>query len=276
MINKYIIRKVIFFLFLFLSLCPYLTAQDYQITYEVQFKPTKEKDSIVKEYMALRIISHKSIFYNLNKEKVDSLVSKLDYKGVSSIKSSFLRIKVFKDFSKDHYKIGGNFNQLNYWYKEKKTKYSQLKKYGIYKGYAATEAFTEFGKRKWNILYTADIPIHDGPYVFAGLPGLVIKSESLDGDYKFEMIEIKKLDNLLPIKENKENIKKEKLIKNISDFIKDPAAHPINFKNDLGDSFSYEFSGVRDKNYIETNDYLNKIINKFNNYPDQDIPIITF
>ena len=55
--------------------------------------------------MALRIISHKSIFYNLNKEKVDSLVSKLDYKGVSSIKSSFLRIKVFKDFSKDHYKI---------------------------------------------------------------------------------------------------------------------------------------------------------------------------
>ena len=55
-----------------------------------------------------------------------------------------------------------------------------------------------------------------------------------------------------------------------------PAAHHINFKNDLGDSFNYEFKGIKDKNYEATNEYLQKIINQFNNYPDKDVPIITF
>lgn len=276
LINKYIIQKFIFFLFLFLSSCTYLSAQNYQITYEVQFNPVKEKDSLVKEYMALKIINNQSLFYNLNKEKIDSLVSKLDYKGVSLIKNSFLRIKVFKDLSKDHYTIGGNFNQFNYWYKENKVKFHNLKTYGKYKDYTTSEAFANFGKREWHVLYTNDIPINDGPYVFSGLPGLVIKAESLDGDYSFELIEIKKLGKEFEIKSSKENIRKEKLMKNINDFINDPAAHHINFKNDLGDSFSYEFSGIKDKNYTATNEYLAKIFNQYNNYPDKDIPIITF
>ncbi|SFN67423.1 GLPGLI family protein [Chryseobacterium oleae] len=276
MINKYIIQKFIFFLFLFLPSCTYLSAQNYQITYEVQFKPEKEKDSLVKEYMALKIINNQSIFYNLNKEKIDSLVSKLDYKGVSLIKNSFLRIKVFKDFSKDYCTIGGNFNQFNYWYKEKKINFYNLKKHGKYKNYMTSEAFADYGKREWHLLYTNDIPINDGPYVFSGLPGLVIKAESLDGDYSIELIEIKKLIEQPEMKDYKENIRKEKLIKNINDFIKDPAAHNINFKNDLGDGFSYEFSGTKDKSYTATNEYLKKIFNQFNNYPDKDIPIITF
>ncbi|MEJ5052226.1 GLPGLI family protein [Chryseobacterium culicis] len=275
-INYYTMRKFIFYLYIFLSSCTYIAAQNYQVTYEVQFKPVKEKDSLVKEYMALKIIANQSIFYNLNKEKIDSLVSKLDYKGVSAIKNSFLRIKVFKDFSKDYFTIGGNFNQFNYWYKENKINFYDLKKYGKYKGYMANEAFADFGKRVWHVLYTNDIPINDGPYVFSGLPGLVIKAESLDGNYSFELIGIKKLENQPEMKAIKENIRKEKLKKNINDFIKDPAAHNINFKNDLGDSFSYEFKGIKDNNYNATNEYLNKIFNQFNNYPDKDIPIITF
>lgn len=276
MINKFILPNIIIIIFVFWSSCNCFLAQNYQITYEVKFKPVQESDSFIKENMVLKIANDQSIFYNLNKNKIDSLVSKYNFKAISSINSSLLRIKVFKNFSKDYNTVGGNFNQFNYWYKEKKIKYYNLKKYGKYKDYAASEAFTDFGKRKWHLIYTNDIPINDGPYIFSGLPGLIIKAESLDGDYTFELIEIKKLEEKSLLAENKENIKKEKLIKSINDFINDPASHKINFQNDKGDSFNYEFGGVKDKNYHDTNENIKNIIQKFNNYPDKDIPIITF
>lgn len=275
MINKSILSKVVSIIFLLGSFSIYF-GQNYQIIYEVRFKPLKQSDSFAKEYMALKIINGQSIFYNLNKEKIDSLVKENNFKDVAFVTSSFLRFKIFKDLSKNHYIIGGNFNQFNYWYRENNIKYYNIKKFGKYNDYVSYEAFANFGKREWKLLYTHDIPINDGPYVFSGLPGLVIKAESLDKDYCFELIEIKKLNEQSEITNNKENIRKEKLIKDINDFMNDPAAHHINFKNDLGDSFNYEFKGIKDKNYEATNEYLQKIINQFNNYPDKDVPIITF
>ncbi|KYH05721.1 GLPGLI family protein [Chryseobacterium cucumeris] len=275
MINKSILSKVVSIIFLLGSFSIYF-GQNYQIIYEVRFKPLKQSDSFAKEYMALKIINGQSIFYNLNKEKIDSLVKENNFKDVAFVTSSFLRFKIFKDLSKNHYIIGGNFNQFNYWYKENNIKYYNIKKFGKYNDYISYEAFANFGKREWKLLYTHDIPINDGPYVFSGLPGLVIKAESLDKDYCFELIEIKKLNEQSEITNNKENIRKEKLVKDINDFMNDPAAHHINFKNDLGDSFNYEFKGIKDKNYEATNEYLQKIINQFNNYPDKDVPIITF
>lgn len=275
MINKSILSKVVSIIFLLGSFSIYF-GQNYQIIYEVRFKPLKQSDSFAKEYMALKIINGQSIFYNLNKEKIDSLVKENNFKDVAFVTSSFLRFKIFKDLSKNHYIIGGNFNQFNYWYRENNIKYYNIKKFGKYNDYISYEAFANFGKREWKLLYTHDIPINDGPYVFSGLPGLVIKAESLDKDYCFELIEIKKLNEQSEITNNKENIRKEKLVKDINDFMNDPAAHHINFKNDLGDSFNYEFKGIKDKNYEATNEYLQKIINQFNNYPDKDVPIITF
>ncbi len=246
MINKNILSKVVIIIFLLGSFSIYF-GQNYQIIYEVRFKPLKQSDSFAKEYMTLKIINGQSIFYNLNKEKIDSLVNENNFKDVASITSSFLRFKIFKDLSKNHYIIGGNFNQFNYWYRENNIKYYNIKKFGKYNDYITHEAFANFGKREWKLLYTHDIPINDGPYVFSGLPGLVIKAESLDKDYCFELIEIKKLNEQSEITNNKENIRKEKLIKDINDFMNDPAAHHINFKNDLGDSLIMSLRGLKIK-----------------------------
>jgi|GEM_PF-1142346 len=274
MISKEILLKTVILSFAFWS-SSFFT-QNYQVTYEVKFKPKKESDSLVKEYMVLKIIKGQSIFYNVNKEKIDSLVRKNNFKAVYTINSSLLRLQVSKSLSKDYSTIGVTFNQFKYWYKEKNPRYYDLKKYGPFKEYTANEAFTYFGQRKWHLLYTPDIPINDGPYIFSGLPGLVIKAESIDGNYSFEAIEIKKLTDSLLLTENKENIKKDKLMKNIGDFIKDPASHRINFKNDFGDSFTYEFGGARDTSYNKTNEIIQKVLQDFNNYPDKDIPVITF
>ncbi|HAO28434.1 MAG TPA: hypothetical protein DCQ68_13835 [Chryseobacterium indologenes] len=276
MSNKYKLAKLIVFLFILCRSCGYFSCQNYQVSYEVKFKPIKDKDLFIKEKMILNIIGDQSLFYSLNKAKIDSLVNTNNSKAARSMTSPLLRLKVYKTLSKSECSVSGSFNQFNYWYKEQPPKYSHLKKVGLYKNYSAHEASTDFGKRKWYVVYTSDIPINAGPYVFSGLPGLVIKAESLDGDYTFEMTGIKKLSETEEILKPKDNISKEKLNSIITNFMKDPASQRINFRNDMGDSFTYEFNGAKDKNYKDTNASVQKIIDQFNNYPDQEIPIITF
>lgn len=274
--NKLTILKTFLLFFFLWSSCSFLFAQNYQIVYEVRFKPLKESNTFVKENMILKISKDQSIFYNMNNAAIDSLVGQNNFKAAQATASPLLRLKVSKHLSKKICTVGGIFNQFKYWYNEKNPQYNGLKKHENYNGYSTHEAYTEFGQRKWHILYTTDIPINDGPYIFSGLPGLVLKAESEDGDYTFQMTAIKKMDHLSSPEAYKENIKKEKLSKNISLFMEDPASHRIYFSSDMGDSFTYDFKGTKDKNYQETNEYIKGLIQKFDNYPDKNLPILTF
>ncbi|WP_347218142.1 GLPGLI family protein [Chryseobacterium sp.] len=274
--NNYTVPKAFLILLLLWTSSNYFSAQNYQITYEVKFRPIKGNNTLVKENMILKIVKDQSLFYSQNKAAIDSLVEQNNFKAAQATGSPLLRLKVFKHLSKNSCTVGGTFNQFKYWYNEKNPQFQGLKKHENYKGYSTNEAYTDFGQRKWHILYTTDIPINDGPYIFSGLPGLVLKAESEDGDYIFEMIAIKKIENTSTPETYKENIKKEKLSQNIKDFIEDPASHRINFGNDFGDRFTYEFKGAKDQNYKETNERIKGFIQKFNNYPDKNLPIITF
>lgn len=276
MTNKQTILKVAFIVLLLWISSGYFYAQNYQITYDVKFRPIKGNNTFVKENMILKIVKDQSLFYSQNKAAIDSLVEQNNFKAASSTESPLLRLKVSKSLSKNSNTVGVTFNQFQYWYNEKNLQYKGLKKHENYKNYSTHEAYTDFGQRKWHILYTTDIPINDGPYIFSGLPGLVLKAESEDGDYIFEMTTLKKVENISSPEFHKENIKKEKLSKNINDFIEDPASHRINFGNDFGDSFTYEFKGAKDQNYKATNERIKELIQKFDNYPDKNLPIITF
>ncbi|WP_300684932.1 GLPGLI family protein [Chryseobacterium sp.] len=55
-------------------------------------------------------------------------------------------------------------------------------------GYAAQKAVTNFGGRTWTAWFTKDIAVSDGPYKFSGLPGLIVKLEDDNGDYKFDLV----------------------------------------------------------------------------------------
>lgn len=55
-------------------------------------------------------------------------------------------------------------------------------------GYSAQKAVAEFGGRIWTAWFTKEIPLHDGPYKFSGLPGLIVKLEDDKGDYKFDLV----------------------------------------------------------------------------------------
>lgn len=58
-------------------------------------------------------------------------------------------------------------------------------------GYNCSLATTEYGGRTYQAWYTTEVPISDGPYVFAGLPGLIVRIQ--DGEewlYRFELTNI--------------------------------------------------------------------------------------
>ena len=58
-------------------------------------------------------------------------------------------------------------------------------------GYKCRKATTSFRGRKWTAWYAPEIPIDNGPWKFGGLPGLILKAESEDGDQKFEAVSIR-------------------------------------------------------------------------------------
>ena len=54
-------------------------------------------------------------------------------------------------------------------------------------GYNCTKASTMFEDRKWEVWFTMEIPIAEGPWLLRGLPGLILLAEDSNGDFRFEM-----------------------------------------------------------------------------------------
>ena len=56
----------------------------------------------------------------------------------------------------------------------------------IVANYRCQKAQTKYRGKVWNVWYTIDIPISDGPWKLYGLPGLILKAEDQDGNFVFE------------------------------------------------------------------------------------------
>lgn len=72
--------------------------------------------------------------------------------------------------------------------------------------YTCQKAEVNYGDRKWTAWFTTDIPIQDGPYIFKGLPGLIVMLSDERLDYKFTLGEIQNFSwkELYPEKSQKE------------------------------------------------------------------------
>ena len=57
--------------------------------------------------------------------------------------------------------------------------------------YNCQKAEVEYGGRNWTAWFTNEIPLQQGPYVFYGLPGLIVKISDEKFDYDFELIQVR-------------------------------------------------------------------------------------
>ncbi|MBO0948790.1 GLPGLI family protein [Fibrella forsythiae] len=62
----------------------------------------------------------------------------------------------------------------------------------IISGYTCTKAITNYAGRQYEAWFTSEVPIPDGPYLFRGLPGLIIKINDTRNHYTFTMVSLKK------------------------------------------------------------------------------------
>lgn len=66
--------------------------------------------------------------------------------------------------------------------------------------YNTQKAVVEYGGRNWVAWFTTEIPINDGPYIFNGLPGLIVAIEDSNKEYIFNLINVKKSKNIFNTK----------------------------------------------------------------------------
>lgn len=56
--------------------------------------------------------------------------------------------------------------------------------------YDCLKAECSFRGKKWNVMYSEDVPVSAGPWKLGGLPGLIMKAVDENGIHSFEAIEI--------------------------------------------------------------------------------------
>lgn len=125
------------------------------------------------------------------------------------------------------------------------------------------KATTDYGGRKWTAWFSPDIPVQEGPYIFKGLPGLIIEISDEDNDYVFELSSIKNFSGDFYQRNSGLNMSMAEFQKLMLNFYLDPYAdqkargRPI-YKNDgYGGMVKYDFN--------EATKNVQEIIRTYNN-----------
>lgn len=248
---------------LFILVLNLSNAQNMEICYKVDFQPQRENETKRVEYRAV-FINDGDVFSVPHKKLNDSL----------GIDETFLDFSIhLKNSTLEYY---GFFNDLNFYYEEDIPKKWDIipNSFSTYKNYPCQKAKIVIDNRTWIATFTSEIPLFVGPYKFQGLPGLILEIHSQDGAYIFEMITLKKTTKKAFTFVNYKKMKKNKLTKYISNFLKDPASKNIYLKNRFGDVFNYKYSGKKDKHYQSMNKYISEVHQKYNNPIDKTTYIL--
>mgnify|MGYP003437352331 FL=1 len=182
-------KVLILILLCFIS---FFDAQSHRFVYEYKFVPDSTKiDSIIIENTRLEVFKDHSEFSSENSAKLDSVISKLTETNSKEIDKKFsvgkFRNNVWKSKSKMFTTefIGiESFKVLNEIFLDwKLTKESK-----VIQNYQCQKATLYYGNRNWEIWFTTEIPIQDGPYIFRNLPGLIVQANDTMKNHSFLLI----------------------------------------------------------------------------------------
>lgn len=170
-----------------------LKAQHSSFTYELSYKPDSDSLKTEKIIFYLDVKNKESLFRSEQFRRSDSLRIKRGWGDGFDLEYNNKQLYVYK-------KTGGNeilkyvfvplissiysisINEKPEW---KITE--EKKKIG---NYQCQKAESEYGGRKWIAWFTDEISLQEGPYVFYGLPGLIVKISDDQLNYDFELIQV--------------------------------------------------------------------------------------
>lgn len=175
-------------------------SQKMSFVYDVKYRlNTKKPNDVNRSSMILDIDADQSIFREEIDKKADSLQQN-NKKGMypNGVENQFYVKKNLKKYEIQKIITNSTINYLLPIDDKLEWKIlSDQKNIGKYK---SQKAETSYGGRIWNAWFTTELPFSDGPYIFNGLPGLIISISDSNNDYSFELIEVKKLDKLFDVR----------------------------------------------------------------------------
>ena len=213
-----------FFIFLF-AVFQMGFSQKYRFVYEYKMVSDRTKpDSLTTDYMNLDTDGKKSYFYNSTKFETDSAYAAgNEFKVLANAKNFDLNLNysVEKNQANKTTNFYTNYKGLEIVIPENDFPVWQLEnEYQEIAKMRCQKAITKYKGRNWEAWFTTKIPVSDGPYKFSGLPGLVVKLYDTENQHQFELIQVKKLDDLyFKIPKNPKKMQAQKyqeLMKNYS------------------------------------------------------------
>lgn len=230
--------RILILFFIFLNLFIYgqnqVAMSEYEIYYKVKFQnDTANSNQISEEILSLLIGDKISLFKSTQKAIYDSLSlaeveksEKLAKGGRVIINLSNIPKPKFKpEILKINDEIVG-YNELLMTIYEypilEKISWKILNETKVIENYNCRKALGRYNNREYVAWFTKEIPISDGPYIFKGLPGLVLEVYDQKKLYNFNIVGLKKVKK--PIIPTIAQIKTEqiKFVKARSNFLADP------------------------------------------------------
>lgn len=169
-------------------------AQSYKIDYRMNFKTDSLSEEMQMKDMVLLIKGKESKFYSRDQYLNDSLVIEKEKAGAEAQKKYDYQFMVIKDYrQKKIYRFTVLLRDL-YRISEKSTSFKweitkDTKKIG---DYTCQKAILLYSGRTWEAWFTTDIALQNGPYVFDGLPGLIVSMKDTKNNYEFLLAAIRK------------------------------------------------------------------------------------
>lgn len=171
-----------------------------EFTYLSKAKLNKTNSFIHEEIFLLQILKDKAFFFSENMAKNDSMRQSDVYRAFAATpKGQSINVTISDGLkskynysilqtSQDNQYFEGNWDK-SYTYKEDVIKdWKLVNETQTINTFSCKKATLRYKGRDWIAWYTPEIPLPYGPYKFTGLPGLVIKMESEDGEFSFELI----------------------------------------------------------------------------------------
>lgn len=181
-------------LLLLLFITTFLYGQSHTIQYILTYKPSLKSNKKESKLYFLDILNNESLFRSENNRESDSLKSETGY-GLarSTIFNEHLYIKknlkdnstykfITMPLSMDKFNI--NIVEPLDWKLTSETRSIE--------NFKCQKAEVQYGGRLWIAWFTEEINIPDGPYIFKGLPGLIIQISDKEENYMFKLSKIGK------------------------------------------------------------------------------------
>lgn len=182
-------------------------AQNKRFYYDYTFSnDSTNLDMKKEERLILEVSPLKSVFYSSKVNEIDSVNQsrKMDSRYIiTPYRDVLFREVIVTEGNKTKlYYMGGwtsNYYEVNL---DNDVKWTILPETQAYENYTIQKATAKINNRIWNVWFAKDIPLNIGPYIFKGLPGLIVIAEDKMKSHSFRLAgisNIEKAKDTLPI-----------------------------------------------------------------------------